>query len=139
MTCPRCQIDYNALHWGECPHCGDRREHEIEGVIKTSTILISSDDGGVFRSLEEVPEPLRQILVASTSGSNSATIVIADQGGRARIAAALRNVPNESTVPEIQPDAQARFRWHVHSLLWAALLFACFAGVFAWLLYSRVL
>jgi hypothetical protein len=96
MNCPRCQIEYNAAHWGECPHCGgpDRNSggvSEIEGVIKTSTILISSDDGGVFGSIDEVPEPLRKTLVACTKGENSATIFIADKGGRTRIAAALAN------------------------------------------------
>jgi hypothetical protein len=140
MNCPRCQIDYNALHWGECPHCGDRHDSEVEGVVKTSTILISSDDGGVFRSIEEVPESLRQILVASTSGANSATIVIADQGGRARIAAALRNLPGDSAaIAPVPLDTPMRVRWHVHGLVWAVLLFACLAGTIAWLLYSRML
>ena len=96
MTCPRCQIEFNSGHWGECPHCGALNDDspQLEGVMKTSTILISTDDGGVFGSIEEVPEPLREALVTATTGANSATIFIADRVGRSRIAAAAR--PNNT-------------------------------------------
>jgi hypothetical protein len=140
MKCPRCQIDFNAGHWGECPHCGEYQETGVEGVIKTSTILISSDEGGVFRSMEEVPEPLRQILASTTTSANSATIVIADQGGRERIAAALRNLPQESeSRPEIAPSSPQRARMTVPALWWAGLLAAVCAAAVTWVLCSRVL
>lgn len=53
------------------------------GLVKTSAVLIdSADTRQVYRSVQEVPEPLRRRLVESTQGINSATIVIADHGGR---------------------------------------------------------
>jgi hypothetical protein len=57
-------------------------------------VLISS--GGkerMFRSVEEVPPPLRTRLLKSTNGANSATILIADRRGRREIASAMRNLP----------------------------------------------
>ena len=64
------------------------------GVLKTSTILISADDAeGVFRSVEELPEPLRKKLLRSTNSVNSRTILIADRRGRQEIARALRKLP----------------------------------------------
>jgi len=60
-------------------------------TVKTSTIFVST--GGrvqVFRSLEEVPGTLRKKLLESTTGLNSATILIADRRGREEIARALR-------------------------------------------------
>ncbi len=152
MLCPRCQIDFNAVHWGECPHCGDPNVSDsnvgeqkvevrgalLEGIMKTSTILISTDDGGVFRSLDEVPEPLRTTLAASTSGANSATIVIADKGGRDRIAAALRNLPPQQEMPSpvhALPDVVSR--WHRPGVVWLGLLAAGCTGGVAWYLYTR--
>ncbi len=70
-------------------------------TVKSSTIFISTDDRTqVFRSMDEVPGPLRKKLVESTTGLNSATILIADRRGREEIARALRG---EST------GIQARF------------------------------
>jgi hypothetical protein len=148
MTCPRCQIDYNSLHWGACPHCGHHRENEghgadLEGVIKTSTILISTDDGGVFRTIEELPQRLRETLISCTGGANSATIVIADQGGRARIASALRNLPAEPTYPPVETtgvrqSTYARLCGRVPVLWWAGILVAGFAGAFTWLVISHL-
>src|SRR5260370_1223921 len=91
MTCPRCQIDFNSRHWGECPHCGALNDSspEIEGVIKTSTILISTDDGGVFGSIEEVPEPFVSFLSDSDDG-------LTIEGGRA--------IPLGSPVKVVQND-----------------------------------
>jgi hypothetical protein len=140
MRCPRCQIEFNAGHWGDCPHCGVSPELGVEGVIKTSTILISGDDGGVFRSIDEIPEPLRQTLVASTTGVNSATIVIADQGGRERISAALRNLPKESEPrPEIVPFAPQRSAKLIPTVWWAGLLAALSAAGVTWFVCSRLL
>jgi hypothetical protein len=125
MTCPGCQIDFNPGHWGECPHCGNGKS----GFIKTSTILISAEDGGVFRSLDEVPETLRKTLVKSTSSPNSATIVIADQAGRARLA--------EQLALRAEPPVPAGPRG-VPLVAWLGLAGAGLAGAAAWLL-SRFL
>jgi hypothetical protein len=70
-------------------------------TVKSSTIFIAMGDRiQVFRSMDEVPVPLRKKLVESTTGLNSATILIADRRGREEIARALRG---EST------GIQARF------------------------------
>jgi hypothetical protein len=64
-------------------------------TVKTSTIFIAK--GGrtrVYRSVEEVPAPLRKELEESTNGFNSATILIADRRGRAEIIRALNGLPS---------------------------------------------
>jgi len=94
MICPECNQSFEAKA-GSCPRCG-----AAKGVVKTSTILISS--GGtrkVYRSVNDVPDRLRQQLVRSTNGLNSATIVIADRQGRKEIAKAIRNLPGT-----VKPD-----------------------------------
>jgi len=82
-----------------CARCGQARE-KTGGTFQTSTVMISA--GGsekVYRSVEEVPAPLRTRLLKSTNGANSATILIADRGGRKEIARAMRHLP---------PNAQRR-------------------------------
>ena len=90
MTCPYCSKHYKT---GEpkCPHCGEANPKAVSGVFQTSTVLIStSAEDSVYRSLDEVPATLRSQLLKSTSGANSATILIADRRGRAEIARAMR-------------------------------------------------
>jgi hypothetical protein len=145
MTCPRCQIEFNSRHWGECPHCGDLAEGagQVEGVIKTSTILISADEGGVFGSIEEVPEQLREALVAATTGANSATIFIADRVGRSRISAALRNLPLDSPVrPDpsegLRQQSRTRLRATAPVLIWGGFLVAGVSGALVWFAISHL-
>lgn len=145
MTCPRCQIEFNSRHWGECPHCGALNDSapEIEGVMKTSTILISTDDGGVFGSIEEVPEPLREALVSATTGANSATIFIADRVGRTRIAAALRSLPLD---PPARPGASMSLRQQARTrlgattpaVIWIGCLMAGVSGALVWFAISHL-
>lgn len=88
MICPECHHRFEGND-GSCPRC-----ESVKGVVKTSTILISS--GGtrkVYRSVEDVPDGLKRDLLRSTNGLNSATIVIADRQGRKEIAKAIRNLP----------------------------------------------
>jgi len=62
---------------------------------KTSTILISvGDRTHIFRSVSEIPPSLRRKLLESTSGANSATVLIADEGGRQQI---MRSLQGESS------------------------------------------
>jgi hypothetical protein len=92
MTCNRCRKTFGA-EAARCPHCGAARP-KFSGLFQTSTVLISA--GGkdqVYRSVDEVPARLRTILLKSTNGANSATILIADQRGRKEIAKAMRNLP----------------------------------------------
>ena len=53
-------------------------------------------DGGaerVYRSVDEVPARLRNRLLKTTNGANSATILIADRNGRKEIDKAMRKLP----------------------------------------------
>jgi len=64
-------------------------------TIKRTTVYISmGDKTQVFRSPEDIPTALRKQLVASTRGMNSATIMIADRGGRAEIRKILNGEPS---------------------------------------------
>ena len=97
MLCPECNRSFEGTA-GACPRCGGAK-----GLVKTSTILISSGESQtVYRSVEEVPDSLKRQLLRSTNGLNSATIVIADRQGRKEIAKAIRNLPGP-----VAPDAAA--------------------------------
>jgi hypothetical protein len=67
------------------------------GTFQTSTVMISvGAEHRVYRSVDEVPAGLRTKLLKSTNGSNSATILIADRGGRQQIARAMRSLPGSA-------------------------------------------
>jgi hypothetical protein len=88
MKCERCQREVNGGA-RRCPNCGAKLAES--GVFQTSTVLISvGGAASVYRSVEEVPAPLRTELEKSTNGTNSATILIADRRGRREIARALK-------------------------------------------------
>ena len=93
LQCQKCGRDM--MHKERrCPYCGEPAPEKLAGMLKTSTILISADDTqGVYRSVQEVPEPLRKKLLRSTNGINSRTILIADRRGRQEIARAMRKLP----------------------------------------------
>jgi hypothetical protein len=66
-------------------------------MYQSSTVLISAGGADlVYRSVDEVPAPLRTKLIESTNGGNSGTILIADQRGRREIAKAMRSLPGPS-------------------------------------------
>ena len=90
MTCPRCRTRY---HGSSCPRC-DASGGKASGTYHISTILIATRvRDHVYRSVEDVPAPLRTQLLKSTNGTNSATILIADSRGRREIARAMRHLP----------------------------------------------
>src|SRR4051794_39398558 len=65
-------------------------------TAKSSTIFIATaDTTRVYRSVREVPADLRRRLEESTSGVNSATILIADKRGREELVRALQGQPSE--------------------------------------------
>ena len=83
MRCAACGRNLKG-NQRKCPRCGEPVAEKLAGVLKTSTILISADDiDGVYRSVQDVPEPLRKKLLRTTNGINSRTILIADRRGRA--------------------------------------------------------
>jgi hypothetical protein len=65
-------------------------------TARTATIFIAlGDSTRVYRSMEEVPKPLRARLQDSTRGVNSATILIADKRGREELIRALQGQPTD--------------------------------------------
>ena len=95
MTCPKCRKDF-AGSAASCPHCGTQNR-SASGVFQTSTVLISTERADrVYRSVDEVPQRLRNRLLKTTHGANSATILIADRKGRKEIDKAMRKLPATS-------------------------------------------
>lgn len=147
MTCPSCQIDYNSEAWDGCPHCGEGITITTSGVMKTSTILISTgaeDQAGVYRSVDEVPEPLRKMLVKSTSGLNSGTIFIADERGKQEITKAIRNLPRQggeeapgAASPPLEAAAEFERRWRSPSAILFGALLAVFTAAVGWIVFTH--
>ncbi len=101
-------------------------------TAKSSTIFIAADGNTkVYRSVEDVPEPLRKRLIASTSSVNAATILIADRRGREELLRALEGRPTEvqfraietirARKPEPTPEAKAAPPIHWSKPLWLRL------------------
>lgn len=76
-------------------------------TLRCSTIFVA--EGGethVFHSFSEMPTPMRRRISARTRGGASATIFIANRGGREELAKRLRGMPSrvrtrlEESVPE---------------------------------------
>src|SRR5436305_7508907 len=65
-------------------------------IARTSTIFIATASAThVYRSMADVPPPLRRKLQSSTTGMNSATILIADKRGREELVRALQGQPSD--------------------------------------------
>jgi|SRR5579883_2174632 len=135
MTCPRCQasLDGSPL---ECPECHLRLRRNVSGVMKTSAVMIASGrESGFYRSVQEVPEPLRTRLQETTTGANAGTILIADRAGKERLteAYARREASAKAALAAPAAEAQAgegisRAPW----LKWAALfLVLAFTAIIA--------
>lgn len=63
-------------------------------TIKTSSVFIGIGTRTlIYRSLEDVPEALRIRMAQSLDGANSATILIADRGGREQLIRAIQGLP----------------------------------------------
>lgn len=112
--------------------------------MKTSTILIASErSSGVFHSMEELPDSLRQKLLKSTNGLNAATILIADRRGREEIAKAIRKLSPfrqhrlfRSVLGDVPggSDCRPRFQFPIPRVICALL---AGAGLLFWLLSLR--
>ena len=113
-------------------------------TLKSSTIFISvGDKTEVYRSVDDVPPPLRKKLEESTNGLHSATILIADRRGREEIMRAIRggrsNLKTRLTASlGAEPAAEPS---RLHPLLarlrdWAEILVPAAMGFLTWLLFS---
>jgi len=97
MICRQCQRRFRDPGNGLCPYCGETNPPVTSGVMKTSTILISAGrTDAVYRSVADVPQPLRKRLIRSTSGINAATILIADPKGKEELVKAIRRLPGNA-------------------------------------------
>ena len=100
MVCPRCRFSLEGDSSGKCPNCGLLYSRSTSLVMKTSAVLIAAGgDRHVFRSVADVPPSLRKQLQDSTSGANSATILIADRRGKEEMAKALEMVAESASTP----------------------------------------
>jgi hypothetical protein len=101
MTCPRCSAEFDP-DIAECPECGVQLARKVSGVMKTSAVMIATgDERGFYRSVQDVPEPLRRQLIEITNSANSGTIVIADRAGKEQITQRLAR--RESTREHVAP------------------------------------
>jgi hypothetical protein len=83
----------SGIDWFALPQKGFRLQDRF--THKTSTILIATGPKlRSFRSLTEVPEPTRTLLIQSTSGPYSATLLIADEAGRREVLRSLQGQPS---------------------------------------------
>jgi hypothetical protein len=64
-------------------------------TARSSTIFVSTGEGtAVYRSMKDIPVPIRRKLQASMQGMHSATILIADKRGREELIRALQGQPS---------------------------------------------
>ncbi len=67
MTCPKCHSEFDGRA-GMCPECGVSLLRNVSGVMKTSAVMISAGgERGFYRSVQDVPEPLRKQLLETTT------------------------------------------------------------------------
>jgi hypothetical protein len=128
MNCPRCHSDFDNKD-SVCPECGVRLLRNVSGVMKTSAVMISAQgERGFYRSVQDVPEPLRTQLIETTTSPNSGIIVIADRAGKEQLTqvmarreagrAGTETTPprsREAAVSESQLPSISRIPW----LAWA--------------------
>jgi hypothetical protein len=109
------------------------------------------DKTRVFRSPDEIPNSLRRRLMNSTRGMNSATILIADRGGREEIRKVLNGEPSPlrsrlradflrrsldgppASAPE-PPAAPLKPGWTPRH--WVELLLPCAVGILLWMIFN---
>lgn len=115
--------------------------------MKTSTVMISAGaEPEFYGSVQEVPEPLRTHLIEVTSGSNSGTIVIADQAGKEQITQVMARRDNargsgqknaaktDAGEPGQLPEVAAAESAQPSGLAWTRLHWMAWAGAAAVLL-----
>lgn len=137
MTCPKCHTEIERSEVerfdGVCPECGVRLVRNVSGVMKTSAVMIAArGESGFYRSVQDVPEPLRTQLIETTTSQNSGIIVIADKAGKEQLTQVMarrqaRRTASEAAeeeLPEsIVPPAQKQSpRIDPRLLAWAGLI-----------------
>src|SRR5271157_5495247 len=143
MNCRRCGKEFDTAEGLACPYCGATHAEAKSGVMKSSTILISAGQtDAVYRSVKEVPPPLRRKLLKSTNGLNSATILIADRRGREEIARAIQNLPSSLQRRFLKPfreEPEGARGWLLRPQVKTAIAWVLGAGslLVIWFMFSR--
>jgi hypothetical protein len=109
MTCPKCHFEFDNTD-RVCPECGIRLVRNISGVMKTSAVMIAArGERGFYRSVQDVPEPLRTQLIETTTSPNSGIIVIADRAGKEQLTQVMarREAGREENQPPQNPSQEA--------------------------------
>ncbi len=112
MTCPKCHTEVRRAEVerldGVCPECGVRLVRNISGVMKTSAVMIAArGESGFYRSVQDVPEPLRTQLIETTTSQNSGIIVIADKAGKEQLTQVMaRREARRTANGAIEDDGQ---------------------------------
>jgi hypothetical protein len=109
MTCPKCHSQFDNMD-GVCPACGVRLLRNVSGVMKTSAVMIAArGERGFYRSVQDVPEPLRTQLIETTTSPNSGIIVIADRAGKEQLTEVMarREARAEGTQQALPEDPPA--------------------------------
>lgn len=134
MVCPQCQFEWEQPA-SRCPKCGVRIVHKISGIVKTSSVLISTgNQSNFYRSVQDVPESLRKQLIETTNSENSGMIVIADRAGKEQWTeiVARRETARPEPIPEPEVSA-APARRGFAGISWAA-----WAGILLFLAASAM-
>ncbi len=112
-------------------------------TLKSSTIFISvGNKTEVYRSVDDVPPPLRKQLEQSTNGIHSATILIADRKGKEEIVRAVRGLPSalrsrvSASLGEEATEPRAGIQWPALCRNWAEFVMPWAIGFAVWLLFS---
>jgi hypothetical protein len=141
MTCPKCHFDFEHAA-GACPRCGIRLLRNVSGVMKTSAVMIAAGtEQGFYRSVQEVPEPLRTQLLEITASQNSGTIVIADRAGKEQLTQVMaRRESNREGKP--QPEHLQNLPAtpqipRLPGLAWAGLVLVLAVAVLLWELFQH--
>jgi hypothetical protein len=144
MTCPKCHFEVqNAA--AVCPQCGVRLVHNVSGVMKTSAVMIAAgSERGFYRSVQDVPEPLRTQLLEITTSQNSGTIVIADRAGKEQLTQVLARREAKDEIDGARPAqadgapviaAAARIP-RVGWVAWAGLVFVLVLAAVIWAMFQ---
>ena len=120
MVCPYCEFEFGSPA-SQCPECGIRIVRQVSGIIKISTVMIGAgNQNRIYRSVQDVPEPLRQRLIDTTSSENSGMIVIADRAGKEQWTEVVahresHNRRQAAAIPEAAPSVRG-----IAGLSWAS-------------------
>lgn len=116
-------------------------------TAKSSTIYIATaSQTSIYHSVKDVPTPLRRKLEESTSGLNSATILIADQRGREELMRALQGKPSsvQSRLADAirahqerrTPPVVGRRRQRIRLRSWLEILVPAAVGASLWIFFE---